>query len=264
MIAVASIWAVVLRHVRLFRRDPNLLLGIFYWPLLDILIWGFLGAWIGQSHMTQFHNYEVVAILGVLLWQVVGRGCNIILISLMEELWSNNVMNLFSLPIRITEWMCSVILFYMIMMFFTTLTCMCVAFMLYVLPIWYTLSTFLIFLTPLLFSGIWIGFICLSIVITLGKRGAELANVIGWFLMPFSGAFYPMEILPAWGQKISAFLPMSYVFQGMRGYLMHQQDPTSYLIKGYALSILYAAFAVALFVYCFNHSKHKGLARLAD
>ena len=126
------------------------------------------------------------------------------------------------------------------------------------------ISTFLLFLPPLIFSAIWIGFTCLQIVVTIGKRGVEVGFVFAWFLLPFSGAYYPIEILPAWAQTVSAYLPMSYVFQGMRGYVMHKQDPTAYLLKGCALSIIYAICAVMMFVYCFNRSKQKGLARLAD
>jgi ABC-2 type transport system permease protein len=123
---------------------------------------------------------------------------------------------------------------------------------------------FFLFLPPLFFSALWLGFTSLQITITLGKRGTELAYVIIWFLMPFSGAYYPVDILPSWGQKISALLPMSYVFQGMRGYVMYGQDPAEYLRTGYLLSIVYATVAIAGFVYCFNRSKRKGLARLVD
>lgn len=263
MISLTSIWAIVLRHTRVYMQDINLLLMAFYWPLLDILIWGFLGAWIQQS-TAQLHNYKAAALLGILLWQVIGRGCNYILMAFSEELWANNVVNIFSLPIRLIDWMCGVVLFYAIMIFLTSFFCMVVMTLLYDVSLWYILSTFLLFLPPLFISALWLGFTCLQIIVTLGKRGVEVGFVLGWFFLPFSGAYYPIEILPAWGQTLSAFLPMSYVFSGMRGYVMHQQDPTAYLIKGYALSILYAVLAIALFVYCFNRSKQKGLARLAD
>lgn len=264
MISCAPIWAITLRHIRLWRRDVNLLLASFYWPFLDVLMWGFLGSWLAQSQVQQSHNYQVVLLLGLLLWQMVGRGTNIIIATLTEELWAYNIVNLFSLPLRIVEWMCGIVLFYMLMIVGTSLFCMLIIFMLYDVSIWYMLSTFLMFCPPLFFSGIWIGFICLQIVVTMGKRGIELGYVLGWALMPFSGALYPVEVLPSWGQKLSGYLPMSYVFEGMRGYVMHQQDPTSYLIKGYALSIVYASCAIMLFVYCFNRSKQKGLARLVD
>jgi len=264
MISFAPMWAIVVRHVRVWRRDPNALLFGLYWPVLDILVWGFLGRWIQQAQTVQFHNYEAAALLGILLWQVIGRGCNIMLIAFSEELWANNVVNLFSLPLRTLEWMCGVVLYYAIMMIITTIICMLVMFLLYDVPVWYLVSTFILFLPPLFFSGIWLGFTGLQIIVMLGKRGVELGFVIAWFLLPFSGAYYPIEVLPGWGQMLSSFLPMSSVFQGMRGYVMHQQDPTPYLIKGYVLSILYALCAMVLFVYCFNRSKQKGLARLVD
>ncbi|MBA3954610.1 ABC transporter permease [Candidatus Dependentiae bacterium] len=264
MISGASLWAVVLRHTRMWRRDPNFLLGSLYWPVLDILIWGFLGSWIQQARGGQFDNYEVAALLGILLWQIIGRGCNIMCVTFAEELWSNNVINLFSLPLRIGEWIAASVVFTIIMMTITTSTCMLFIALLYNVSLWSIILNYLLFLPPIFFSSMWLAFICLSILVTLGKRGAELGFVIAWFLMPFSGAYYPVAVLPKWGQALSSYLPMSSVFEGMRGYVMHQQDPTAYLIKGYALSIPYAISSLLLFVYCFNRSKRKGLARLAD
>lgn len=146
----------------------------------------------------------------------------------------------------------------------TSVFSMFIIYFLYDLSPSYMMLMFLTFMPPLFFCGIWVGFTCLQALVLLGKRGMELGFIIGWFLVPFSGAYYPVEVLPAWAQKISFFLPMSYIFTGMRAQVMHQQDPTSYLIKGYILSILYASGALLLFVYCFNRSKQKGLARLSD
>lgn len=263
MISMTTIWAITLRHLRLLLNDVNVLLMGFYWPVLDILVWGYLGSWIQQSN-SHFHNFEVAAILGIILWQVVGRGCNFMVSTFNEELWSNNIVNLFSLPLRISEWMFGSVLFYLIMILTTVAFCLLITFALYDISMRSLISTFLIFFPPLFISGIWLGFTCLQILVTLGKRGTELGFVIIWFFLPFSGAYYPIEILPHWGQVLSKFLPMSYVFQGMREYVMNQQDPTINLIKGYAMSIIYAIIAIILFVYCFNKSKNSGLARLAD
>jgi len=264
MLSSSSIWAVVLRHVRLWKRNPNILLMGFYWPLLDILVWGFLGSWIQRAQVAEFHNYEAAALLGILLWQVIGRGCNIMGVAFAEELWANNILNLFSLPLRTAEWILGIVLFYGIMIGITSAFCIAVIPLLYSVSLWYIISTFLIFSPPLILSALWVGFTCLQIIALFGRRGTELGFIAGWFLLPFCGAYYPIEILPEWGQAFSAFLPMSYVFRAMRGYVMHQQDPTALLIKGYLLGFLYAVGAVMLFVYCFNRAKRKGLARLVD
>ncbi len=264
MISFSSIWAIVLRHGRMWQRDPNLILAGLYWPLLDILIWGFLGSWIQQAGSAEFHNYRSTALLGILMWQVVARGSIITVSTLTEELWSHNIVNLFSLPLRTREWMCGAVLFSMIVTSIIASCCMLLIYMLYNIPLGQSLWTFFIFLPPLFFSSIWLAFTCLQIIVTLGKRGVEFGYVVAWSLVPFSGAYYPTTVLPSWGQTISSFVPMSSVFEGMRGYLMHGQDPMPYLVRGYVMSILYAVVAVGLFLYCFNRSKHNGLARLID
>lgn len=264
MISLSTAWAVVLRHTRMWLRDPNYLLGGFYWPLLDILVWGFLGAWIARASITQFQHYETAALLGILLWQVVGRGCNVMVVTFCEELWAQNIVNLFSLPLRITDWMAGVIVFAAITVACTSLVSLTVIYALYDVSLSRIVLTYLLFLPPLFFSAIWLGFTCLQIVVILGKRGVELGFVLGWFLLPFSGAYYPIDVLPQWAQALSAIVPMSYVFTGMREYVMKQQDPTSNLMIGYILSILYAISALMLFVYFFNRAKRKGLAQLVN
>jgi ABC-2 type transport system permease protein len=214
--------------------------------------------------MASTYNYEFLALFGVLLWQVVGRGSNNILLAFNEELWSNNIVNLCSLPLRIIEWICGITLFHMLIMGLITLSSMITIFALYQVPVWFMIRTFIIFSPPLFLSSLWLGFTALQIVVTFGKRSVEIGYVLAWFFMPFSGAYYPVEALPLWAQKVSSLLPMSYIFKGMRGYIMYQQDPTPYLIQGYVMGLVYATCAILLFIYCFNRSKRNGLARLSD
>lgn len=264
MISFSSVWAIVLRHARLYKRDYSLLLSVFYWPLLDIIIWGFLGAWIARANVAQFNNYESAALLGILLWQVVGRGCNILGFTLAVELWGNNQVNLFSMPLKLKEWVLGVIIFSFITMFATCLVGMLAIKALYTLSISSIVSTFLIFLLPLFLCTIWLGFSCISIFLLLGHRGIEVGFIFGWVLMPFSGAYYPIDILPIWAQRVSALLPMSYLFQGMRDYVMLDKSPLSTILFGSVLGLLYAIGGLILFRYCFENAKKNGLSRLTD
>jgi ABC-2 type transport system permease protein len=264
MISFQSIWAITLRHSRLLMRDTNLKLAHFYWPLLDVLIWGFLGSWIQKMQGNPSHNYEVIALLGILLWQTTARSSIVTMHAFLEELWAQNLINLFSLPLSLTEWILGVMLYNGIMSIITVLYCVALIFFLYKLSIWYLLSTFLIFAPPLFISGLCIGFICLGCISYLGKRASELGFVFAWFFAPFSTAFYPLEVLPPWAQVISHCLPMSHIFTGMRKYLLDHESPVPYLIKGSVMSCVYAAVALAVFIFLFQKSKQKGLARLSD
>ncbi len=264
MIFFNSIIAIVLRYFYVWKSDYNTMLAGLYWPLLDILIWGFLGSWIQQSNMIEFNNYQFVALLAILLWQVIGRGSCIMISAFNEELWSNNIVNLFSLPLKITEYIIGIILFYVIMVSCTTLFCILSIPILYNISLLHILSSFLIFSAPFFICGAWLGFMSLSIVVTLGKRGTELAYIVSWFFLPFSGAYYPVSVLPLWAQKFSDLLPMSYLFQGMREYFLYKKNPIVNIMKGSSMGIIYLIIAIALFIYCFNRSKKNGLSRLTE
>ena len=121
MISFSPIWAIALRHLRLYKHDLNLLLMVLYWPILDIVTWGFFGSWIQGSGITQFHNYTTTTLLSVLLWQIAARGANIIALAFNEELWQNNIINLFSLPLKLLEWSLGTIIYFAIMIGITAL-----------------------------------------------------------------------------------------------------------------------------------------------
>jgi ABC-2 type transport system permease protein len=241
------------------------MLSNLYWPLQDVVFWGFLGSWIEQSNnLFGANNYKFVALLALLLWQQIGRGSNIMIGVFSEELWSNNIVNLFSLPLKITEYMFGLVLCYIMMISFSAIFCMLFMAILYNINLFSIASNFLLFFIPFLICGITFGFMALSIIISFGKRGTELGYILTWCLLPFSGAYYPTSVLPVWGQKVSACFPMSYLFQAVRECLLYQKDPTINIIKGVSLAILYLAIAVTIFIYCFNRSKKNGLNRLID
>lgn len=258
-----SIWAIVLRHTRLWMRDYNLIMVTLYWPLLDVLVWGFLGAWI-QKMQTSEANYELVFLLGILLWQVVARTAVWISAALVEEVQSYNVINLFTMPLRITEWMMGITIFALILSSATALYCIGLMKCFYTVSAWKLLSMLMLFAPVLFLCGIWLGFLGLQVLVNFGKRGYELMYVFAWATAPFCSAFYPREVLPEWAQVISYCLPMSYIFEAMRGYVLHGKNPWPSILFGFGMAAVYTTLAVIIFVYLFNKSKQKGLARLSD
>lgn len=259
-----KMWALVQRHGLLLWRDTNMKLSHFYWPLRDVMVWGFLGSWIQQSQPGQFYNYQVLALLGVLLWQTSCRCAIVLSLTFVEELWAHNLVNLFTLPISLLEWMCGVTLYTMIISTIVGVYYVALIYLFQDHSFWSLFTTYFTFAPPLFIAGLWLAFFCLLFISYFGKRAQELVYVIPWFFAPFSTAFYPLETLPLWAQRISYFLPMSYIFEGMRAHLVRQQPYGIYLAKGYALAILYTLIAIMAFVFVFNKSKQKGLARLSD
>jgi len=264
MISFAAVFAITLRHLRLLRRDMNLALATFYWPILDVLIWGFLGIYIQNIQTVGLANYTVIALLGILLWQTTGRSAVTLAASFVEELWSYNLINIVSLPLSLTEWILGIVLYNVITSCMTFVYCTGLIYLLYGISPFAMLGKFIIFAPPLFLCGLALGFFCLQVIVYCGKRAQELCYVLAWFFAPFSTAFYPREVLPQWAQYISDILPMSYVFAGMRALMIDNQDPTSYLVKGYSMAIAYLVIAIIGFGYAFHASKKYGLARLSD
>jgi len=255
--------AILLRYFYVWRSDYNTMLCSLYWPLLDILLWGFLGSWI-QSSNSNFANYQFIALLSILLWQVVGRGSNIMINAFNEELWSNNIVNLFSLPLKIIHYIGALIFHYLIMVLFTNIFCISAITLFFNISFLLMLKSFILFFIPFLFCGLALGFLALSIIVLLGKRASEAAYILTWFLLPFSGAYYPIDILPSWGVAFSKYFPMSYLFATVREYFVNNVFLKSQFLYGSIMALFYLVAAIVIFIYCFDQSKKKGLARLTE
>jgi ABC-2 type transport system permease protein len=93
---------IYLRHIRLIKNYFNRVLFLFYWPTLDILMWGFVGKYLQE--MQGNANAEMIFILSMLLWAVFARVGMEIFMCLLEEIWSQNVINVFASPITLWQW----------------------------------------------------------------------------------------------------------------------------------------------------------------
>ena len=96
------IGAILLRHLYLWRGSWTRLFDLVYWPVLQVTTWGFMteflagkSSWVAQA--------GGVFIGAVLLWDVLVRGQFGMTLSMLEEMWSRNLANLFVSPLRPSE-----------------------------------------------------------------------------------------------------------------------------------------------------------------
>ena len=81
----------------------------------------------------------------------------------------------------------------------------------------------IIFVIPLLISGWAIAHITIVVLMIFGVHAQRLAWVIGWLFVPFSGVYYSLDIMPVWMQNISTVVPMSYIFNALRIFIIEGQ-----------------------------------------
>ena len=97
--AVRRIAALLLRHSYLMRSSPTRLFDLMYWPLLQMVVWGFITVFLAR-HSSWVIQAGGVLIGAVLLWDVLVRGQFGMTLSLLEEMWSRNLANLMMTPLR--------------------------------------------------------------------------------------------------------------------------------------------------------------------
>lgn len=252
--------ALIIRYLMLTFRDFHRFIDLIYWPILDIIIWGFTAHWIQCSQ----EQVQVSSILltALVFWQVLFRAQMEVSFNFLDELWSHNLVNLFSTPVTFFEWVSAAMIVGLIKSAFTFLLGSVTIWILYKLLIFKSGLILIPFLLLIVMSGWTIGFLTTATVTYWGQKVQTLVWVIAWAFAPFSGVFYPISVLPYWGQCIAAVIPMSYFFEAVRGTLMTGIVPIKTLALCCLLNGVYMVIALALFKYSFEKSKIYGLARL--
>jgi ABC-2 type transport system permease protein len=260
-LSLGRIAAMILRHLYLVPRTLESWAEAIYWPVLDLLLWGLTTRWVESSHV-QVPRLALIVLTGVVFWQVVWRANYEISVNLLEEFWNQNMANLFATPLGVWEWSISLVALGLIKNLLTLIVGIGGVWLLYRLNIFEVGWMLLPFLFLLMMSGWFMGFTSSALIIYYGRRLQNLAWMLGFALAPFSAVFYPVTALPGWAQGVSATLPMTYVFEGMRQILRGGPLPLSALWLSLGLNLLYLALSILFFGAMFERSRAKGLGRL--
>ena len=254
------IWAVFLRYYYFFAK-PDSMSDLFFWPALDIFLWGMTSVWIQHSEQ-EIPKLAIAILTGLVFRQIVWRSNYEIAVNMLQEFWNRNLVNLFSTPLKLSEWIVAMMLYGIFKIIVTIVFGAFVVWGLYSLNIFNMGWSFLPFCVSLILSGWLIGFLSAAIMVNYGQRLQILAWMTAYIFAPFSAIFYPMSALPSWGQLIAKALPMTYIFEGMRLVLYEKTFSMEMLLTSLGLNIFYLALMMLFFRWMFEKSREKGLARL--
>jgi ABC-2 type transport system permease protein len=259
--SIARIKGVFFRYYFSMIKGLHQLADLFYWPLVDILLWGLTTVWI-KNQMDSVPMLPLMLMTALVFWQVAWRASVDISVNLLQEFWNRNLVNLFSTPLKISEWICGILLVCFCKLFISLAFCSLAVYLLYSLNVFSVGWSFIPFTALLLMFGWFLGLTAAGMIIYWGKKVEMFAWMIAFVFAPFSAVFYPVTVLPPWAQEVAWLLPTTYVFEGMRAILNGQGLLVSYIWKSLALNIIFLFSAALFFRYMFNKSRQKGLARL--
>jgi ABC-2 type transport system permease protein len=254
----SRIGAVMLRHWYLIAGSWPRLLDLCYWPMVQMILWGFIQTFLSQQS-NFFAHAGGVLLGGVMLWDVLFRGQLGLAISFLEEIYSRNLGHLLATPLRIGEYMLGL----MCVSLFRTLIGLLPA---TILAIWffgfsiYSLGlTLIVFFASLIAFGWGIGLFVAGLVMRQGLGAENMAWALIFALAPLCGVYYPTSILPSWVQAISAILPASYIFDGMRAVLINHTVRFDLLIPAILLNILWIGLGIAAFLMFHSAARQRGM-----
>jgi ABC-2 type transport system permease protein len=253
--------AVIMRHLYLFPRTLERWAETIYWPVIDLVVWGLTSKWV-ETAGSNVAQLALVLLTGVVFWQVVWRANYEISVNLLEEFWNQNMVNLFATPLSVWEWSVGLVVLGLIKNVLTLAIGAGAVWVLYRLNIFAVGWLMLPFLSSLLISGWFMGFVGAGVIVYYGRKVQSIAWIAGFALAPFSAVYYPLAVLPAWARAIASTLPMTYIFEGMRKVLRGEPMPLQDLVVSFALNFLYLVLAIAFFAWMFDRSREKGLGRL--
>lgn len=231
---------------------------IFYWPFLDLVIWGFITIYLAR-YQTQIPGFVAFFLGALILWDMLFRAQQGITISFLEELWARNLMNLFASPLKPSEFLVAT----MAMSIFKV-TCVSIIMSLCAL-LFYSYNVFMIglwlipFVLNLVLTGWVIGVFTTSLIMRFGQEAEVLAWSMVFLFQPISCVFYPMEVLPGWLKPVAWANPASHIFEGMRAVLGGGGSPSMSLAWAVGLNGLLLVAAVGWFYRTFAYCKDQGL-----
>jgi len=257
LFAPRRVGAMVLRYLYLLRSSGPRVLELFYWPTVQLVLWGFIteffvtnSSWLAQA--------SGVLLAAVLLWDVLFRGQLGVSLAFFEEMYSRNLGHLFVSPLRPYELICALLAISFIRTVIGVGAAALLAMPLFGFSIFSLGLPLLGFFFNLLVMGWAIGLMVSALVLRYGLGAETLAWVAIFAIAPVSGIYYPIATLPEWLQPVAWALPASHVFEGMRAVLMEHQVRYDHLAAAIGLNVLYISVGSGLFLYAFQVARRQG------
>ena len=255
--SLGRIWALVMRHIYIWRSSWIRMLDTVYWPAVQMVMWGFMTQYL-MPQASFVAQAAGVLLSGLLLWEVVVRGNLSLSIAFLEEMWSRNLGHLFVSPIRSWEMAAGIIIAALLRTLLGLVPVSLMAWAFFGFNI-YSLGLPLVAFFAILQMFSWsIGLAMSGMIMRVGQSAETFAWAGVFILLPVSGVYYPVSVLPHWMQVISHGLPTAYVFEGMRAILAERTVHWGTLGMAFVLSAVYLVVGFQIFQWFLRSSRRAG------
>lgn len=230
---------------------------MMYWPLVNLILFGF----VSLSIVRRLGHADVTTDVffgGLLLVEIFTRNVISMLVLHMEEVWSRNLGHLFASPLRLRDYVGSLMALSAFRCIVAIVPAYFLAYFLFDFSILRFGWNLPLYAALLCVNGWWCGMLIVSLLLRFGLAAEWLGWMSAWLLTPFMAPYYPISILPPVFQAVSRILPGTYVFESMKAQLMTGAARVDHLGIALLLNVVYFAGATFFFARSFRTAKNSG------
>ncbi len=255
--------AMMQRYLYLLRSSVPRLLDLIYWPLVQMLTWGFLQTYLAKAPAAGAAagrlGLAAGALIGaMLLWDILFRGQLGFSVSFLEEMWSRNIANLMMSPLRISEFILSLMAMSIIRLAIGMVPVSLLAIWFFGFNLWGLGLALGAFFANLVLTGWALGLFVSGLVLRYGLAAESLVWTMMFLMLPLACVYYPVAILPPWLQHFAWALPPTYVFEGLRALLIRHEFRADLMGEAFALNIVIFLMSVASFHFFLQDARRAG------
>ena len=182
------------------------LVELIYWPFLQMLTWGFLQKYLAGTTSPLAQGAGVL-IGSVLLWDILFRSKIGFSTTFIEEMWSRNLGNLLTSPLRPFELVAALSLWSVIRLSVSMVPVAIAAYFIFGFNLLDLGLPLVAFFAVLVLTSWSLGLISAGVILRYGLGAEELAWSLAFLLLPLCCVYYPVSVLPDWLQVIALALP---------------------------------------------------------
>jgi len=237
----------VRRHFYVLWRSPHRWFDVAFWPFVDVLLWGSLGAFVAQENTTSRAGTTYL-LAGILLFHVLYQVQIGVATGFMEETWSRNLLNIMTTPITELEYAAGIASFGLakLVMGMTATTVARIAFFGFnigsagwgLLPI----------VAILMLTGWALSLFVIGLILRYGQSAEILAWGVNFVVLAISGVFNPVEAIPGPIQPIARVLPTTHAFAAARTLIDGDPLPWNEVVAGAVGAVVVAIAGMAFLV----------------
>lgn len=222
------IMAIALRQWLTLRHSIPRLFEVFYWPILEVVLWGLVTQYLLQQSGGTFAPSLLIG--GMILWSMLHRAQEDMAIAFLEESWSQNLPNLFATPLQPLEYFVASAIVGAIKVAGAAIAVTGLAALFYGFALWEIGPTLLGAIPGLVAFGWAIGLVTVGLILRFGRRVDVLAWSFAILFQPIVCAVYPLKVLPPAMQVVAGLLPPTHIFEAVRAAAAGTPDPVELMI----------------------------------